>query len=143
MQKEPFCFDGEWVYDDSDTSEDVYWKMDQWRIDECINILEDNDYHCNKLKNHKKQFKNKDNYYKNKLYGKYKLQKLKNSVYWTVWEKNKYLEEKPYYLIRAWFSTNTKRFYKKWSNKQVRKNNEFSLRGNSYRRVFNLQNEIW
>ena len=139
LQKKSFCFYGEWVYDDSNTSEDVYWKMEQWAINECIDVLEDNHY----FKSDRKHFKNKDNYYKNKLYDKNKLQKLKNTIWWTVWEKNKDLEGKHHYLIRVWFATNTKRFYKKWSNKQVRKNNEFSLKGNNYRRVFNLWNKIW
>ena len=147
LQKEPFCFHGEWVYDDwvyddSQTSEDVYWKMEQWDIDNCIDILE-NDYYSDVFKKRKKKFKNKHNYYQNKLYDKQKLQKLKNTTCWVAWEKNKYSDDKPHYLGRSWFATNTKRFYKKYSNKQVRKNWELNNKGNDYRRVFDLWNEIW
>lgn len=143
LQKESFCFHGEWVHDDSRTSEDVYWKMEQWSIDECINVLEDDYYFNLSFKNKSKKFKNKLNRYQNKLFDKQYLQKLKDTTWWAVWEKNKDSEDKPHYLVRAWFATNTRRFYKKWSNKQVRKNSDFKLKGNGYRRVFNLWNEIW
>lgn len=126
------------ILDDS-KSEDVYWKLEQYAIDNCIDDLENNFI----FKYKRKYFKNKENYYLNKVYDKEKLQHLKDTTWWAVWFKNKYDETKPQYLVRAWFATNTRRFYKKYSNHQVRKHNDFKMCGNGYRKVFDLWNEIW
>jgi hypothetical protein len=88
-------------------------------------------------KDHKKKFKNKRNRYENKLYEKKKLKKLSNNVWWATWDKGGYLK-------RSWFATNTRRHYKKYSNKKIRRyEGELPKKGNGCHRLFDYWWQIW
>lgn len=50
LQKEPFDFGTGLITNDDSQSEDIYWKMEQWTIDNYINVLEDDYYNINKKK---------------------------------------------------------------------------------------------
>jgi len=137
LQCKSFDFGNGLIVNESKESEDVYYKMEQQAIDDCIYDIE-NEY----LKS-KKCIKNSgyvSNYYMNKAYDKQKLNILKDIVWWAVHEKK---NEESNYMVRSWFATNKKRFYKKYSNKQVRRNNDFKMNGNSYKKVFDFWWEIW
>jgi hypothetical protein len=139
LQDESFDFGTGLIINDSTESEDVYYKISQWNIDDYIDYLEDNCY----FKKKSKYFKYRGNYYQNKVYDKEYFKILQQKYWWTVYEKNMFQDDEPHYLLRNWFATNTRRYYKKYSNHCVRKNKHFGLKGNSYRKVFNYWSMIW
>lgn len=133
-----FCFHGEWITDDSSSNEDAYWEIDQYEIANKIDDLHNLNY---KLRKHSKLPKN--NYYYNRLYDKEKLKKFQKICSWwaLVNKQNKDTGER--YLARCYVSRD-KRFYKRQSDKQVRKSNEFALNGSGYKRVFgDIMQAVW
>ena len=117
---------------DSSKSEDVYYKMEQWDIENDIDYLENN--HQNKTN---QKIKNRLNKYGWKQIDKIKLKKLSKISWW-----NCYFNEEENRYIRCYLSG--RKGYAKWYSKRiVRRRNDFSLKGSGYRKVYDYWNCIF
>lgn len=121
LNGQPFDFGTGLITRDDPASEEVYWKMEQWDIENMIDDLENNQYI---IKRKSKRIK-----YKTKEIDKQKLKKLAQISWFPVY----YSEDKGRY-VRCYVSGCRK--HAKWlTNRVIRHTNDFPLRGNGYRRV--------
>ena len=125
-----------WVYyvdqneKDDNTSEDAYFRISQQNLEEAIEWFDVNNPKSIKNKN-----KPRLNQYERKKITQQKLQKIKDICsYYVVSERDGYLERN--YLTNHSNKYSRTVYYKKYSNIKVRRNKEFKLKGNSYRKVF-------
>lgn len=119
-------------------SEDAYYEMQEQYLIAAINNYEYNNYQP------KKKYKQRLNKYNRKKITQQKLRNLKGICCWYVVG-----EAKEGYLYRCYVSKRSKRssisrakFYKRLSNHMVRHNQDFKLKGNNYRKVFDYWWEV-
>ena len=117
---------------DDPKNEDIFLKMEQLDIENYMDNLENN--HQNKFN---QKIRKRLNKYSRKQIDKIKLKKLSKISWW-----NCYFNEKENRYIRCYLSG--RKGYAKWcSKKAVRHRNDFSLKGNGYRRVYDYWNCIF
>jgi hypothetical protein len=139
LNGQSFDFGNGLIINDSKISEDVYWKMEQYDLEELISgyflLMNEEDYIDRDLK--KKKYKYRLNKYERKQIDNKKLNKL--------YEIGKYscgISEYKGYLAR-WYMSGRKKYVKKYSNSKVRKFKDFKLKCAGYRRVFNYWNNVY
>ena len=133
LNGQSFDFGNGLIINDSKISEDVYWKIEQYDLEELISgyflLMNEEDYTYRDLK--KKKYKCRLNKYERKQIDNKKLNKL--------YEIGKYscgVSEYKGHLAR-WYMSGRKKYAKKYSNSKVRKFKDFKLKCAGYRRVFN------
>lgn len=121
LNGQSFDFGTGLITDDSNESEDTYWKIQQQDIESALDGLEDKGgvYKQKKYKRRKSRTKDIDNR---------KLKKIARVSWFPV----SYSEDKGRYLR---YYVSGRRKYAKWlTNKTIRHTNDFPLKGNGYRR---------
>jgi hypothetical protein len=108
-------------------SEDAYYEMDIENINQAILDLKYQKYINRNIIKTKKP---KLNQYQRKLIDRQKLKKLINYSWWTVY----YHEEEDWY--ERCYVSGRKGYAKYCSRRKVRHTNEFKLKGNGYRKVY-------
>lgn len=114
-----------WIYDidqnekDDNTSEDAYFRMAQQNLEEAIEYYDENNPPI------KRKYKPRLNKYERKLYGNYKIKRVRerwdyNRKWWKIYNSGKIVK-----------------FYKHYANQKVRTTDkEFKLVGRNYRKIF-------
>ena len=122
---------------DDPKSENIYWKMEQQDVENYIDYLENNYQNKNKINKTSQNIRKRLNKYNRKQIDKIKLKKLSKISWWNCYfneEENKY--------VRCYLSG--RKGYAKWCSKRiVRHRNDFSLKGNGYRKVYDYWNCIF
>lgn len=129
-----------WIYDvdqnekDDPTSEDEYFSIIEQSLREAIEYYDENNPSIIKKR------KLRLNKYERKKITKQKLNKLKGKcAYYVVGTTN---DDRLYRCYLSKRSTGRTHMYKRISNHKVRRNNEFKLKGNGYRKVFDYWWEV-
>ena len=130
-----------WIYDvdrnekDDPTSEDEYFSIIEQNLKEAIEY-----YDINNPKPTKKRQKLRLSKYERKKITQQKLEKLKGiCAYYVVGTTD---DNRLYRCYLSKRKTGRTHMYKRISNHKVRKNSEFKLKGNSYRKVFDYWWEV-
>lgn len=130
---EYWCFGVEDLYNEPKEligSEDEYFSIIQQNLEEAIEYYDENN-----PKPVKKKRNPRLNQYERKKITQQKLQNIKDICsYYVVSERDGYLEKN--YLTNHSNKYSRTVYYKKFSNVKVRRNKDFKLKGNSYRKVF-------
>jgi len=119
----PFDFGTGLVTDDSKKSEDVYWKIQQHAIEDCIEDLE-------RHPQHKKRKKKRPDRYIRKYAGHKRLAQIHKETWWPVG----YDEETKRY--KRYYYSGRKGLAKYISNRRVRYTKDFATDGGGYRKLF-------
>jgi len=134
LNGQPFDFGTGLITNESQESEDVYWKIQQQSIEHILDHLDslDDEYNYKIIKHKRKRRKSRSKDIDNR-----KLKKIARISWFPVY----YSEEKGRY-IRSYISGRRK-FAKWWTNRTIRHTNEFPLKGNGYRRVVNYWDIVY
>ncbi len=126
----PFDFGNGLVTDDSEESEDVYWKMSQQDIEDCIEEFEESPQP-------KTRKKGRPNRYERKYAGRKRLQKIPREVWWIVgFDKEKM-------LYKRYYESGRKGFAKKQTNRKIRHTKDFATDGGGYRKLFDYWGSVF
>jgi len=126
----PFDFGSGVVTDDSKESEDVYWKMSQQDIEDCIEEFEESPQLNKRKKNH-------PNRYERKYAKRNRLEEIHKQSLHPVW----YDKEEQRY--RRCYYSSRKKFAKKQTNRKIRHTKDFSASGSEYRKLFNYWGSVF
>jgi hypothetical protein len=133
------------ITDDSTESEDAYWEERQWTIENALLKYEpyyDTDilYWYKKVFPYSREnyiFKQRRRKYKTTYIDRVKFKRLikKNAYFYIYYEKNN--RYKRFYL------SDYRKFAKYCTNKKIRHNNDFPLKGGGYKRSFDYWNIVF
>ena len=131
LNGQSFDFGNGLITNDSKISEDVYWKMEQYDLEELISgyflLMNEEDYI------------DRDFTKKKSRLNKYERKQIDNKKLNKLYQIGKYscgVSEYKGHLAR-WYMSGRKKYAKKYSNSKVRKFKDFKLKCAGYRRVFN------
>jgi len=135
LQNEPFDF-GNGIIENSNKSDDTYYEKQEKEIKDKLNQIEKKQEDKKIIKKQKKEY---SRYYLNKR-EKNRLKNLNNQGVYLIYEiENKDTGKK---YIRRYYISRAKKIAKRRANKMVRKENDFPLKGNGYKKVYDLWWEI-
>lgn len=136
LQNEPFDFGTGVIKNNSNNSEDAYYKMQEQEIIEEINRVE-----AVEFEKEKRRYLKKENRYYSDKKAKNRLKKLHEQGVYSVYKaKNK--DNGKEYLYKFYLS-GRKKMAKKQTNKKVRNRNNFPLKGAGYRKVYDYWWEVY
>jgi len=123
LNGKPFDFGNGLVTDDSKESEDVYWKMSQQDIEDCIEEFEESPQP-------KTRKKSRPNRYERKYIERKRLSEIYEESWHPVWyDKDSQRYKRCYYSGR-------KGFAKRQSNRKIRHTKDFDANGGMYRKLY-------
>lgn len=136
LQSEPFDFGTGIIHIDGIYgSEDAYYEMEEQEIEDILDELKwEKRFNYKYIKGSNRR-STRPNRYKRKRITQQKYKKLNYKCGFAYFN-----EDKDRY-IRYYYS-NRRKYAHKWFVKKLRKNNEFKLKGNNYRKVYDYWWEI-